>query len=1147
MRRMALPDPPVDTRRERSVSFAPLDAPERIHRPGDRPSIPVGPGRPTIAAAQASGAHRDDVSGYPIQYAKVQPPPLREETLARHRLLDWLAAKIHHRVILVLADAGYGKTTLLADFSGRTRLRTLWYRLDEDDRDWISLLNHLVAAGREADPSFAPTTAAMLADTSLTGPTMDAVIEVFIRELQGIAPHGAVLIFDDFHLVDDAPDVQRIARELVTRAPERLSIVFASRRAPGIPMARLRSIGEVGELTTDDLRFDADETDRLFRESYGRTLDPDVLADVTARTEGWAASLQLVHAALRDRTPGQIRQFVHSLTGADRELYDYLAEEVIGDLPPDLQTFLMRTSILQVVTPTFAEIVTGAEAGSCSRLTNSAERLTLLSRRSRGPRSELRYHPLVQQFLMSRLTRELGTDGVRDLHRLMAEYAGSRDWRLAAHHLWSAGDQVDAWAVIDLAATGIVGRGEYLVAAPYLEAATERVERASFEVVLSRRDFSEGNIRGAVAHAEQAVLLEPRSDLALANLASQHVNAGNIEEGVVWARRLLSQPGDLGIQGIAAGIITIHQTSLDGDVTAAITEFSNLATQQHAAGYIHFEGISQLNLADAYRASGDLVASRRAAQQAVELLQSSSAGSEVQVAQAYVAWADAHLAELGNARASIETALATANDASRADVLFEASDLEAAYGSQNAAADHLAHLRATGAGAVAGQVASLEVLVALRLDNQEEALRRSESLGRGVPSSLIAHQARDMVVRAHAMASAMADGASDAIARAHFHAESQTAGLWAEYAAALRAVTAERDGLNAYVRSRGRVGLWPLSRVAELLTNRLNDLGGDEADSVRAEVVLRPDRWRSALRLSVDRRMGDGLNAARLLDLVGEHEDVVRLRNVAHKHRGRPDAELGRGLARRLAPMVFVEDLGRVSLRIGERAIEGSSVRRKVLALLCFLVTRPRFSATRDEVMDALWPDFDPGDAQNSLNQTVYFLRRVFEPDYKDDLSPGYVHHESDVIWLDEALVSSRSSSCVALIRSMTSEPTPVEVEQLSVDYIAPFALDFAYEEWAGDYRSSLHSSYLQVIEKAVTVDTASGHFDRGINLARRALDLSPDADQVELSLLRMLQLNGSHAAAAEQYSHYAAAQRDTYGIEPPALEFLVRIGKVPY
>ena len=133
------------------------------------------------------GAHGDRMNGYPIQLAKVQRPALRDQTLARDRLLDWLAAKVHQRVVLVLADAGYGKTTLLADFSRRTRLRTIWYRLDDDDRDWISFISHLIAAGREHDPGFAPTSAAMLSDLSMGGPTREAATEVFLRELPAIA------------------------------------------------------------------------------------------------------------------------------------------------------------------------------------------------------------------------------------------------------------------------------------------------------------------------------------------------------------------------------------------------------------------------------------------------------------------------------------------------------------------------------------------------------------------------------------------------------------------------------------------------------------------------------------------------------------------------------------------------------------------------------------------------------------------------------------------------------------------------------------------------------------------------------------------------------------------------------------------------
>jgi hypothetical protein len=97
--------------------------------------VPVGPGRSASSPSHRSGPLISDTRGYSIQIAKVRPPTLREATLERPRLLDWLHAKIHGRVVLVIADAGYGKSTLLADFSRRTRLRTLWFRLDENDRD----------------------------------------------------------------------------------------------------------------------------------------------------------------------------------------------------------------------------------------------------------------------------------------------------------------------------------------------------------------------------------------------------------------------------------------------------------------------------------------------------------------------------------------------------------------------------------------------------------------------------------------------------------------------------------------------------------------------------------------------------------------------------------------------------------------------------------------------------------------------------------------------------------------------------------------------------------------------------------------------------------------------------------------------------
>ena len=148
-----------------------------------------------------------------------------------------------------------------------------------------------------------------------------------------------------------------------------------------------------------------------------------------------------MQAALVDWLPAEIRRFVRSLTGADQELYDYLAEEVVGDLPDDLQQFLMRTSILQVVSPELAAVVTGLDTEDTARLTAAAERLTLLTRPARTSRGRQRYHPLVREFLEARLRSTVGAEVVAVLHRRAAEAAASSDWRVAAYHYRKAGDR----------------------------------------------------------------------------------------------------------------------------------------------------------------------------------------------------------------------------------------------------------------------------------------------------------------------------------------------------------------------------------------------------------------------------------------------------------------------------------------------------------------------------------------------------------------------------------------------------------------------------------------------------------------------------------------------------------------------------------
>jgi DNA-binding SARP family transcriptional activator len=163
----------------------------------------------------------------------------------------------------------------------------------------------------------------------------------------------------------------------------------------------------------------------------------------------------------------------------------------------------------------------------------------------------------------------------------------------------------------------------------------------------------------------------------------------------------------------------------------------------------------------------------------------------------------------------------------------------------------------------------------------------------------------------------------------------------------------------------------------------------------------------------------------------------------------------------------------------------------------------------------------------------------VIEPQYSEDVSPGYLHHDSDVVWLDPDLVSSRSLRCRSLIAKIAENESDEDVVALSRDYRGRFALDFAYEEWANSYRDSLHAAYLGAIEQGVARRIQYGRAPEAIALARRALEIDPDAEELERLLLRAYHAAGARAATNEQYSHYAAFMKNELGIEPPLLDDL--------
>jgi len=1074
---------------------------------------------------------------YPIQISKVQAPPLRDQTLARDRLLEWLAVKIHDRAVLVIAEAGYGKTTLLADFSRRTRLRTLWFRLDRGDRDWVGFIAYLVAAVRVHVPGFGPATDSLLRETASTAPPLDTVLDTFLRELGDLPPDPTALIFDDFHLVDDAPDIRHIAIELLARAPERLSFVFASRRVPAVRIARLRALGEVAELGTSDLRFDPTETEKLFRETYEMRLEPGLIAELSRRTEGWAASLQLVRTALHDRDPAQIRAFIRSLSGAEGHLYDYLAEEVVGDLPDTLQQFLMRTSVLETIDLVLGPVTAEVSASIASELIEEGERLGLFGRRGPQTRHQVRAHPLVREFLQARLLRSVGPAGVADIHRRAARAAEPIDWRLAGHHYLAAGDEDDVRRVLVTSIETILAVGSYAAAEELAQSLPGGIPGPEGLILASRIAQQEAEVGRALDLAEQAASLDSGSRPALLNLITARSLAGD-PAGAVAAGMLLDQGDEDLLSQIARTYRRLIESSVGGSLVAATRELELLRTSLSHRGDRHFLGVALCNLAYLHRAAGRIAEARASAEESIALLSETSAGIELTSARLALAWALAYEGDLDRARTEVRTCVERAPAGQMIEVAFEYGEIEAFFGEPGRAWPYFQALREkVSAESDNGEQALLvRVLLEIRDGALDLASRDAGQLAFGEPRTALAFDLRRMVARA-LLGTLLSDPAAAKLAAsAVFLAREQGALLWERYARILEVVANHELDISEELEQISRSDPPILSMAAEPILTRLGDLSSAATDAVWAEAVSRPQRWRASVRrLVTTANESQRLAAVLLLAQIGEREDVKRLREATRHLKDGKATGLSRALARRLAPRVFVEDLGRVRLVVGQRLVDGIEIRRKVLALLCLLITKPRFASTREDVLESLWPELDPASALNSLNQTVYFLRRVFEADYREDTTPGYVLQDGETIWLDPELVDARSRRCRELIRSLRSKPSPDEVARLAEEYRGRFALDFAYEEWATSYRDSLHASYLRVVEEAIRLDIDGGHFARGTFLAERAAEVEPDAEEIQVALVRLYRLSGAHAAAAEQYGHYAQSLRDL-GIDPPAL-----------
>ena len=326
---------------------------------------------------------------------KLHMPGPRPGMVPRSRLTARLEGGLARGLVLVCGPAGYGKTVLLADWARRGGLPAAWLSLDAGDNDPARFWHHAVAALDRARPGTGERVA------PLFGPPAPSSFQGLVTALiNDLAADQALLVLDDYHLIG-APQVHESLAFLVEHRPAGITVVLASRSDPPLPLARLRARGQLTEIREAELRFTPAEAAELLQHAASGLPDASVAA-LAARTEGWAAGLQL--AALSLRGQHDATAFVAAFTGSHRYVLDYLAEEVLERQDEQLRTFLLETSVLDRLSGPLCNAVTGR--GGSQALLEEAERAGLFLIPLDELRGWWRYHHLFADLLRARLQQE---------------------------------------------------------------------------------------------------------------------------------------------------------------------------------------------------------------------------------------------------------------------------------------------------------------------------------------------------------------------------------------------------------------------------------------------------------------------------------------------------------------------------------------------------------------------------------------------------------------------------------------------------------------------------------------------------------------------------------------------------------------------
>jgi LuxR family maltose regulon positive regulatory protein len=574
----------------------------------------------------------------PVLVTKLHAPAQRERLVPRPRLLEAFDGLLEpgQRLGLVSAPAGFGKTTLVGDWSSSVandadrQVSVAWVSLDEADNDLGRLMAHILTAlqraGAPVDVGFLKASGVVAMDVTAALALLTAVVNTVAETAELGGPDAAsagaagtrrvsgtdagrsrrwLLVLDDYHVIA-AAEVHETIGYLLDNLPEQLRVLVSTRSDPPMPLARLRSRGQLTELRAEQMRFTHAEAGIFLNQVLGLNLEEGDVAALDDRTEGWAAGLQLAGLSLRGRTRAQdVSDFIAAFTGSNRFVVDYLTDEVLAQQSEGVRRFLLRTSVLDHLTGSLCDALTGDSDGQ--EVLDRLDRENLFVVPLDEERMWYRYHHLFADVLRSRL-RASEADLIADLHRAASDwYAAHGSVEDGVRHALAGRDFARAGRLMETGLAQLRRQRRDALMLSWLGALPAQVVEPNpvlstavgwaamvdgdLDAVQRHLDDADRALAAAVEDPAVAAAWVDTDDLRAAPASVHMYRAalaqarGDTDGTATHARAALSLAGreDHFIRGAGAGLLGLASWA-SGDIKEALPTFEQSVTSLRAAG-----------------------------------------------------------------------------------------------------------------------------------------------------------------------------------------------------------------------------------------------------------------------------------------------------------------------------------------------------------------------------------------------------------------------------------------------------------------------------------------------------------------------------------------------------------------------------------